>query len=1306
MYQHLLARLARAVALLSLCANLPAAVIDVDIAGGGEFTAIQPAIDAAVDGDEIIIHPGLYLEKIEFKGKDIVVRSTDLSSPSVVASTIIDAEQTGSTVTFDGSEPETAELSGLTIRGGGGATAFTGGGVSGADSLAAIRYNHILLNRSVGNGGGLHHCHGDIIGNTIEGNVAHTGQGGGLFNCDGLVRCNLIVDNHAQLSGGGAAYCDGVIENCRVTSNTATQDGGGLAYCEGIIRNCVLDGNVAEEFSAFTESAHVSNNVIYGNLSSDGYNVAGYDILKNSLHWNNRAVKKPDPPYINGGEYCGAESIQYADGTALSDQDPLFVDPQSGDFRLRPSSPYIDAGHPETRYFDSGAGQGTERSDIGAYGGVGARSVIGVDVRPTVQINKPQLFARIDHSQDSFGVEGEARAGARPLGAVEWRVNGSAWSPATGQRDWSCTATRLIEGANVIEARARDVDGRVSDHARAIVARSPADGVWRVNDAWDPPKFQSVQSALLAADEGDTVLVDDGRYRGSLIMPPHDIVLAAVNPAPPPTVSSNGSVSYTEGPAVIDLQRIGSALELYRGTSSACEVRGLAFVNGYESEGAGFHSGWSWSGATIRGNQVLFCESFMGGAGGIQYCSGLIEGNLIYANQSTQDRYGYDAAGGLLRCGGVVRNNTISNNLVHGGDRDAEGGGLRECDGLIEGNAITFNWAETRGSGLYMCNGEIRGNTIRGHTTNDSGAALYRCDGLIVGNTITGNGSQLEGGALYRCDGPIIGNTISYNSSQADGGALYRCLGPITGNTFTVNGAGGYGGALYRCTGEISGNTIDSNFCSETGAGLYDCPGDIIGNDIIYNYAELGGGAAAMCDGLIQGNIISHNTSYNSSYPYNEKEGALYDCYADIIDNLISYNIGGAAWCYGRIEGNTFVGNDSEYGGAAKHCSGVIRNNAFTTNSARYGGALYWSGSLIEGNAFSGNETYWSGGAIYRPGGRVAGNEFVANRSRWGGAIGWSEYSVDGNTFIGNQCQDEGGALTGCSGEVANNLFYRNKAGYSFRRWGSGGAVNNCHGWIHANEFRENQANEYGGAASWCDGLIERNAFSGNRALYGGVIARSSADVRANTFVGNEATRYGGAIYYGRGTVENNLFISNAAVHGGALYEAQGDVINNTIWGNQALRGGGLYDCEGDVRNNIVWANTATTDSQISNSSALFFSCVQDGPTNNGNINVDPLLRSPATGDFTLAAGSPCIDAGDPAAAMNDACLPPGLATVRNDMGAYGGPFNCLLGSDAVTVEEVLHYLLTGWGSPSLLDVNGDGAVDIADVAFMNIAAP
>jgi len=56
---------------------------------------IQAAINAAVNGDTVLVAPGIYPENIDFNGKAIMVTSSDGS-----ASTIIDGGQNGVVVSF------------------------------------------------------------------------------------------------------------------------------------------------------------------------------------------------------------------------------------------------------------------------------------------------------------------------------------------------------------------------------------------------------------------------------------------------------------------------------------------------------------------------------------------------------------------------------------------------------------------------------------------------------------------------------------------------------------------------------------------------------------------------------------------------------------------------------------------------------------------------------------------------------------------------------------------------------------------------------------------------------------------------------------------------------------------------------------------------------------------------------------------------------------------------------------------------------------------------------------------------------
>jgi hypothetical protein len=153
-------------------------------------------------------------------------------------------------------------------------------------------------------------------------------------------------------------------------------------------------------------------------------------------------------------------------------------------------------------------------------------------------------------------------------------------------------------------------------------------------------------------------------------------------------------------------------------------------------------------------------------------------------------------------------------------------------------------------------------------------------------------------------------------------------------------------------------------------------------------------------------------------------------------------------------------------------------------------------------------------------------------------------------------------------------------------------------------------------------------------------------------------------LYRCNGRVQNNIVADNHANGCGGLQECNGTIENNTIVGNSTRSFGSsaaLEWCRGQILNCIVWGNInheLPVFPQVNESTTPTYCCIENWQGNGeGNIATNPVLVG--GGDYhLLALASPCIDAGDWRAEYNDACLPPGSATDRNDMGAYGGPAN------------------------------------------------
>jgi len=100
-----------ALALLGLTfRGFAADTLVVDLNGTGQYTDIQSAIDAAADGDTVLVKPGEYVvtEPVTFKGKQITVKSEGGAEVTAIL---------GGGVAFGNAETNATVLEGFTVSG-------------------------------------------------------------------------------------------------------------------------------------------------------------------------------------------------------------------------------------------------------------------------------------------------------------------------------------------------------------------------------------------------------------------------------------------------------------------------------------------------------------------------------------------------------------------------------------------------------------------------------------------------------------------------------------------------------------------------------------------------------------------------------------------------------------------------------------------------------------------------------------------------------------------------------------------------------------------------------------------------------------------------------------------------------------------------------------------------------------------------------------------------------------------------------------------------------------------------------------
>ena len=369
-------------------------------------TNIQDAVDAAVDGDTILVGSGTF----QTGGRVVYGTMTNrlaVTKPLTVQSaygpslTVIQgnpmvgtnaircvyltngATLTGFTLQNGGTESFTGDT--VHEQSGGGAwceaydciisnctVAGCNGNIFGGGVYGGSLYNCTLVNNTVASSGA-GAAYSALTNCTLMNNAASGTAGGGVFDCT-LNSCQL-TGNNARSEGGGAQ--DSTLVNCLVSGNTSTYGGGAYG---GTLNNCILTQNQAAwgggaDNSTLNNCLVVSNSAFVASTSGGAMALGGGMIggvgnnctivgnsvvrltgsngggayaatLNNCIVYGNRGSSVATYSNYYGGtfNYCCTAPLP-GGGIGNFSNTPLFVDLAGGNFRLQSNSPCINAGN-------------------------------------------------------------------------------------------------------------------------------------------------------------------------------------------------------------------------------------------------------------------------------------------------------------------------------------------------------------------------------------------------------------------------------------------------------------------------------------------------------------------------------------------------------------------------------------------------------------------------------------------------------------------------------------------------------------------------------------------------------------------------------------------------------------------------------------------------------------------------------------------------------------------------------------------------------------------------------------------------
>ena len=692
-----------------------------------------------------------------------------------------------------------------------------------------------------------------------------------------------------------------------------------------------------------------------------------------------------------------------------------------------------------------------------------------------------------------------------------------------------------------------------------------------------PDDYSTIQSAIDAAELGDTIIVSQGIYNEAIYFKGKDITLCSTDPTDPNVVANT----------IIDQSDVIPSLVRFSGDeSSLCTLSGFTIINTNGVAGYGTEANVSYNDITSFNQYTAI----------ILNCDGIISNNFLHDGSCY----------GMSECDGTIKNNIITRNKYLG---------IHECNGLITNNIITEN-----PDGIYDCHGTIQNNII--YQNEESG--ISDCaNSIIQNNTIYGNGTY----GIYNCGESTIQNCILWGNYKhsfilqisESSTPNYSCIqGWNGGGSGNINS---YPGLLDPDNGYFS--LLPVSPCIDSGTIIEGISEDIEGNSRptgdgydmgAYEYTGSTPGTSpekpinltpvhgdtqvSLTPVLISSDFVDfdsgeyhlyshYQVDNDSSFssPIYERRNAVSKTHLTLPEPYLDFSK--EYWWRVRYCDSNYVCSDWSEPTKFTTLDPYIITvpDDYTTIQAAIDSATRRTAIVVSPGTYYENINFNGIDIILRSTDPTDPNIVEST-------IIDGSYSGSVVTFSG----DETAAcvLSGFTITHGNNAYY-----------GGGIYSKRSEATIENNIIIENTAGTCGGGIYLHEGIIRNNIISANRA------------------------KQAGGLYSCHGLIFNNIISMNYAFayQGGGLFLCSGFILNNTIYKNSSeMDGGGIYKIYGVLQNCIIWDNDApqNPDMYVDNDECI----ANYNYIGNGKEIALPEFYDPEAGDFRLKPNSPCVDAG------------------------------------------------------------------------------